>query len=115
MEIDPLPIGSSADTASPPSADSALGGASAAAPATKASQFSESLKLENQLLRVPFEYYKKTIRANHRIVEKQMYSVISGVSDAADGDLSRDDAVSQLNSLVSRLQGLKRKVWFLFK
>lgn len=81
-------------------------------PASKlSSQLTESLKLEHQLLRVPFEHYKKTIRANHRAVEKEVSSVISSVADvAASADLSKDDAVSHLSSLVSRLQGLKRKL-----
>lgn len=88
------------------------GNSIAAAPPSKFGKLAESLKLEHQLLRVPFEHYKKTIRSNHRTVEKEVSAVISGVSDAADSDLSRDDAVHQLNSLVSRLQGLKRKVYF---
>ncbi|PHT80878.1 hypothetical protein T459_13893 [Capsicum annuum] len=71
------------------------------------------MKLEHQFLRVPFEHYKKTIRANHRVVEKEVNAVINGVVvDADDSDviMSSDDAVHQLNSLVSRLQGLKRKL-----
>ncbi|XP_071711220.1 protein MAEA homolog [Rutidosis leptorrhynchoides] len=72
------------------------------------SKLTESLKLEHQLLRVPFEHYKKTIRANHRVVEKEVTALMSVISDS--GDLSQDDAVQHLNSLVSRLQGLKRKL-----
>lgn len=75
---------------------------------TPSSKLTESLKLEHQLLRVPFEHYKKTIRANHRVVEKEVSAVISGIPDSA--GISRDDAIQHLNSLVSRLQGLKRKV-----
>lgn len=107
MEIDAIPNGNSpAATSTPSPAMTHAGSVSI----SKAGQLSEALKLEHQFLRVPFEHYKKTIRANHRVVEKEMSSVISGVSQAADGDLSQDDAVLQLNSLVSRLQGLKRKV-----
>ncbi|KAL0317216.1 UNVERIFIED_CONTAM: protein MAEA [Sesamum angustifolium] len=102
METDtPLPNGNST-------------AATAITPPSKLGKLADCLKLEHQFLRVPFEHYKKTIRANHRAVEKEVSAVISGVSDAADSDLSRDDAVSQLNSLVSRLQGLKRKVSLLF-
>lgn len=116
METDTLPNGnspSSTTTASPTTAvtAAAAGAVSPAVPSSKLSQLAESLKLEHQFLRVPFEHFKKTIRANHRIVEKEVSAVISGVAEAADSDeLSRDDAVQQLNSLVSRLQGLKRKV-----
>ncbi|MCD7463743.1 hypothetical protein HAX54_051312 [Datura stramonium] len=104
---------SAAVTSSAASAAAAVAAAAAISPNTpssKLNQLSESLKLEHQFLRVPFEHYKKTIRANHRIVEKELSAVINGVSDAADSDMSRDDAVHHLNSLVSRLQGLKRKL-----
>ncbi|KAH6761964.1 LisH/CRA/RING-U-box domains-containing protein [Perilla frutescens var. hirtella] len=93
-----------------PNGNSIAAVAAAAAPPSKFGKLAESLKLEHQLLRVPFEHYKKTIRSNHRSVEKEVSAVISGVSDAADSDLSRDEAVNQLSSLVSRLQGLKRKL-----
>ncbi|CAA3027080.1 protein MAEA homolog [Olea europaea var. sylvestris] len=107
METDlQLPNGNNTGTA--PAAG--IGVAATTTPSSKIGQLAESLKLEHQFLRVPFEHYKKTIRANHRIVEKEVSAVISGVSVAADSDLSRDDAVLQLNSLVSRLQGLKRKL-----
>ncbi|XP_020573271.1 macrophage erythroblast attacher, partial [Phalaenopsis equestris] len=71
----------------------------------------ESVKLEHQFLRVPLEHLKKTIRANHRFAEKEVAAVLSGVADAVDrDDISREEAVSHLTSLVSRLQGLKRKL-----
>lgn len=116
MEIDPLPNGSgsaaAATTASEtvPMVISPIA-ASNKAPSSKLSQLTESLKLEHQFLRVPFENFKKTIRTNHRTVEKEVSSVISSVVDVADSnELSKDDAVLSLTSLVSRLQGIKRKV-----
>ncbi|KAL2503991.1 LisH/CRA/RING-U-box domains-containing protein [Abeliophyllum distichum] len=114
METDPqLPNGNSTSAGATPAVGT--GAAAIKTTSSKIGQLSESLKLEHQFLRVPFKYYKKTIRANHRIVEKEVSAVISGVSEAADSDLSHDDAVHQLNSLVSRLQGLKRKViYYLF-
>lgn len=112
MEVETLANGNNtaANAAAPPTAAAAIAAAAAAAaPSSKLTQLAESLKLEHQFLRVPFENYKKTIRANHRVVEKEVSAVVSGVSDAADnGELS---AVEHLNSLVSRLQGLKRKVY----
>ena len=112
MDMDSLPNGNSnSSTAATGTTMATAAATSTTAPtSSKLAQLTESLKLEHQFLRVPFEHYKKTIRANHRIVEKEMSAVINGVNDAAGSDLSRDDAVSQLNSLVSRLQGLKRKV-----
>ncbi|KAI3758032.1 hypothetical protein L6452_05579 [Arctium lappa] len=108
--MEPLANGNStvatATTASPTA--TSLPSLHAGVPSSKLSQLTDSLKLEHQFLRVPFEHYKKTIRANHRAVEKEVSAVMSGLSDAA--DLSQDDAVQHLNSLVSRLQGLKRKL-----
>lgn len=103
MEMDSLPNGNS-------TAGGATAAALVSAPSSKLTQLAESLKLEHQFLRTPFEHYKKSIRANHRIVEKEMSAVISGVAEAADSNFSREEAVQHLNSLVSRLQGLKRKL-----
>ncbi|EOY18435.1 LisH/CRA/RING-U-box domains-containing protein isoform 2 [Theobroma cacao] len=114
MEIDPLPNGSGSVGTTIPEAAATTTAATAAlktTPSSKLSQLTESLKLEHQLLRVPFEHYKKTIRANHRAVEKEVSSVISSVADVADcNEPSKEDAVLNLTSLVSRLQGLKRKL-----
>ncbi|XP_050385864.1 protein MAEA homolog [Argentina anserina] len=105
MEMDSLPNGTSSSPSPIPSP------ATAPAPSTKLNYLSDSFKLEHQFLRVPFEHYKKTIRANHRVAEKEMSAVINGVNEAADrDDMLCDDAVTHLNSLVSRLQGLKRKL-----
>ncbi|XP_057511653.1 protein MAEA homolog [Actinidia eriantha] len=111
MEVEPLSNGNSAAAAVPNAAAAAIAAAAAAAPSSKLTQLTESLKLEHQFLRVPFEHYKKTIRANHRAAEKEISAAVASVSEAADdGDLSPDAAVQRLNSLVSRLQGLKRKL-----
>ncbi|AEE79336.1 LisH/CRA/RING-U-box domains-containing protein [Arabidopsis thaliana] len=77
---------------------------------SRSNQFTESLKLEHQLLRVPFEHYKKTIRTNHRSFEKEVSTIVNGVGELADSDWSKDDTVSRLTCLVTRLQGLKRKL-----
>ncbi|TYJ16156.1 hypothetical protein E1A91_A10G230500v1 [Gossypium mustelinum] len=115
MEIDPLPNGTgstAATTTTETTVTATLPTAvSNTTPSSKLSQLTESLKLEHQFLRVPFEHYKKTIRANHRTAEKEVSSVISSVADVADSnEISKDDAVLSLTSLVSRLQGLKRKL-----
>lgn len=120
MEVDSIPNGSATETAMP----NATAAAATITPApSNFTGLAESLKLEHQFLRVPFEHYKKTIRANHRVAEKEVSAVISSVTEAADRDnMSTEEAVHHFNSLVSRLQGLKRKVvdsrfspFFLFK
>ncbi|KAL9230528.1 hypothetical protein vseg_005866 [Gypsophila vaccaria] len=106
MEIDPLPNGTTATTTAIAAAAATTTAQATAPPPPTPSNLSETLKLEHQLLRVPFEHYKKTIRSHHRAVEKEFSAVISSV----DSSSSRLDAVSHLSSLVSRLQGLKRKL-----
>ncbi|TYH76589.1 hypothetical protein ES332_D04G096800v1 [Gossypium tomentosum] len=114
MEIDPLPNGSGSNAATSPetaATTTAITVTSNTAPSSKLSHLTESLKLEHQFLRVPFEHFKKTIRTNHRTVEKEVSAVISSVTDVADSDeISKDDAILSLTSLVSRLQGIKRKL-----
>lgn len=61
-------------------------------------------------LQVPFEHLKKAMRVNSRLVEKEVNAVYAGVADAIDKDMSKEEAVQRLTTLVSRLQGLKRKV-----
>ncbi|CAA7407654.1 unnamed protein product [Spirodela intermedia] len=99
--------------------DSARGGAAAAALHARLPQLAESLKLEHQFLRVPLEHLKKTMRTNHRAAEKEISAVLSNVAELSSASVpgdedshrrSREEAVHQLTSLVSRLQGLKRKL-----
>ncbi|CAH8359200.1 unnamed protein product [Eruca vesicaria subsp. sativa] len=108
MEIDPVTNGNT-DAVMTEATPTAIT-PSRPVPSSRSSQLTESLKLEHQLLRVPFEHYKKTIRANHRSLEKEVSSVVSSVGDLAVNDWSKDVAVSRLTGLVSRLQGLKRKL-----
>lgn len=108
--MDSLPNGNSAAATVTTASTTCTTTTAASAPSSRLTQLAESLKLEHQFLRVPFEHYKKSIRANHRIVEKEMSAVISGVTEAADADMTRDEAVQHLNSLVYKLQGLKRKL-----
>uniref|UniRef100_A0A1D1XR25 Macrophage erythroblast attacher n=1 Tax=Anthurium amnicola TaxID=1678845 RepID=A0A1D1XR25_9ARAE len=117
-----------------PMANGDSAGAPAAAPApahpplqhARLAQLAESLKLEHQFLRVPMEHLKKTMRASHRAAEREISVALSTVAELSsspsppvpdddDGEddsrrRSREEAVHQLTSLVSRLQGLKRKL-----
>ncbi|CAL9037673.1 unnamed protein product [Musa banksii] len=118
MVIDSAPNGdasSGAASAVVPPAPTAPAAPAASAPPPSTARFaqvSESLRLEHQFARVPLEHLKKTIRTNYRLAEKEVAAVISSVAEAADRHdaVSRDDALTQLSSLVSRLQGLKRKL-----
>uniref|UniRef100_A0A7N0V4R7 Macrophage erythroblast attacher n=1 Tax=Kalanchoe fedtschenkoi TaxID=63787 RepID=A0A7N0V4R7_KALFE len=110
MDIDPQPNGNSAASATSTTIPSPTSTVAAVVPSSKLNRLADSLKLEHQLLRVPFEHYKKTFRSNHRIAEKELSSVIAGVGEAVKRDLSTEEAVDHLNSLVSRLKGLKRKL-----
>ncbi|KAI4385710.1 hypothetical protein MLD38_003703 [Melastoma candidum] len=105
MEIDP-----NGSPPPPPSVPSWTINPGAAPSPSKLSQLAESLKLEHQLVRVPFDHYKKKIRFNHRIVGKELSVVISAVQETGAVGVSGDEAVKRLTSVVSRLQGLKRKL-----
>ncbi|KAL6608260.1 hypothetical protein ACP70R_041323 [Stipagrostis hirtigluma subsp. patula] len=77
------------------------------AAAGRQTRAAESVRLEHQLVRVPLEALRSTVRANHRLAEKEIAAVINSAS-AVPGDSSAA-AVDHLTSLVSRLHGLKRK------
>ena len=79
----------------------------------KPPNLSAALQVEQQLMRLPFEGFKKQVRVNNRVVEKEMNAVVAGVAEASSKSLSQDEAVRQLRGLVSKLQGLKRKVYCL--
>ncbi|KAF5203283.1 E3 ubiquitin-protein transferase maea [Thalictrum thalictroides] len=115
MEPEPSPLSNGDSTAAGTTTAASIASAVAATAApiqsARINHLAESLKLEHQFLRVPFEHFKKSMRSNHRIAEKEMSTVISSVSEAANRDnMSQEEAVNHLTSLVSRLQGLKRKL-----
>lgn len=59
---------------------------------------------------IPYEHLKRAMRVSTGLVEKEVSAVVAGVADVIDKDMSKEEAVQHLTSLVSRLQGLKRKV-----
>ncbi|KAG8067261.1 hypothetical protein GUJ93_ZPchr0005g15727 [Zizania palustris] len=89
---------------SPSSASSAP-----SAVARRQTRAAESVRLEHQLVRVPIEALKSTVRANHRLAEKEVAAVLSSAGSVLQGG-SGDAAIDHLTSLVSRLHGLKRKM-----
>ncbi|XP_024364676.1 protein MAEA homolog [Physcomitrium patens] len=102
------------ETDSEATANGAEPPAPAAAPLSQASRvndrLAESLRLEHQLVKVPFEHLKKAMRVNSRLVEKEVNAVYAGVADAIDKDMSKEETLHRLSALASRLQGLKRKL-----
>jgi macrophage erythroblast attacher len=62
------------------------------------------------LWQIPYEHLKRAMRVSTRLVEKEVSAVVAGVADVIEKDMSKEEAVQHLTSLVSRLQGLKRKV-----
>ncbi|KAL5232299.1 hypothetical protein ABZP36_031075 [Zizania latifolia] len=93
------------DTPSP----SPSSASSAAAAAGRQTRAAESVRLEHQLVRVPLEALRSTVRTNHRLAEKEIATVLSSAGAPPPGG-SGDAAVDHLTSLVSRLHGLKRKM-----
>ncbi|WVZ96583.1 hypothetical protein U9M48_042200 [Paspalum notatum var. saurae] len=80
----------------------------APAPAGRQTRAAESVRLEQQLVRVPLESLRSAVRSNHRLAEKEIAAVLSSAS--AVPSESSAAAVDHLTSLVSRLHGLKRKM-----
>ncbi|EES17767.1 macrophage erythroblast attacher [Sorghum bicolor] len=78
------------------------------AAAGRQTRAAEAVRLEHQLVRVPLESLRATVRSNHRLAEKEIAAVLSSAS-AAPAESSAA-AVDHLTSLVSRLHGLKRKM-----
>ena len=72
--------------------------------------YTEILKLEHQLIRVPYEEMKRTIRTTSKSVEKDVATVMAAVSEASQKQMSKEEAEAQIESWMQRLQGLKRKV-----
>ncbi|KAM1034542.1 hypothetical protein PS1_038236 [Malus domestica] len=71
---------------------------------SKLSHLADSLKLERQFLRVPFEHYKKAIHANHHVRKKEISSVINGVFEATDQEKLPKPRIKNLISLVNKIQ-----------
>ncbi|KAG8380715.1 hypothetical protein BUALT_Bualt06G0044800 [Buddleja alternifolia] len=74
----------------------------------------EVLSSHHRMLRLPLAYQVALIACDNGLVSGNLLPVIWGCSmldrDLQLSHLSRDEAVHHLNSLVSRLQGLKRKL-----
>jgi macrophage erythroblast attacher len=77
------------------------------AAAGRQTRAAEAVRLENQLVRVPLEALRSTVRVNHRHAEKEIAAVLSSASSTPAENSAA--AVDHLTSLVSRLHGLKRK------
>ncbi|CAK7568092.1 MAG: GID complex subunit containing RING finger motif [Sporothrix epigloea] len=75
------------------------------------------LLLDQPLLRLPYELLRKNFRSAHFIVEKESAAVKNALKDAATAALrnagsasSTDDVLRSLDSMVTRLRGMKRKL-----
>ncbi|KAK3140650.1 hypothetical protein QOZ80_5AG0403820 [Eleusine coracana subsp. coracana] len=90
------------DTPSPSPAPSAAAG--------RQTRAAEAVRLEHQLVRVPLEALRSTVRVNHRLAEKEIAAVLSSASSTPVENSAAAAAVDHLTSLVSRLHGLKRKM-----
>lgn len=76
----------------------------------KKTPVTEIMKLELQLLRVPVEHLKKTLRSTQRTAEKELSAVLADISSVTSAPTIAAPPVSSLTSLVCRLHGMKRKL-----
>jgi len=69
------------------------------------------MELEYSLLKAPHEGMNKAFRQSHKLLEKEMAQVSTVVSELVGRtDISTDEAHASLDKLVTKLQGLKRKL-----
>jgi macrophage erythroblast attacher len=72
------------------------------------------LSQDQPLLRLPFELLRKNFKAAHFHVEKESTAVKSALRDTANASLnshaSPDDVLKNVDSMLARMRGLKRKL-----
>ncbi|UKZ56548.1 hypothetical protein TrVGV298_010386 [Trichoderma virens] len=75
---------------------------------------SDHLLLDQPLLRLPHELLRKNFRAAHFAIEKDTSSLKSLLKDSAtaalSGRASQQDVLKNLDSMISRMRGVKRKL-----
>lgn len=69
---------------------------------------------EQPFARVPYENYRKVFRSNQRTIEREL-GMIRDVSNELDkrakaGTQSPEDAAKSIDSMITRIENLKRKV-----
>jgi macrophage erythroblast attacher len=107
MAIDPPAPGSDGAAAE---ASSNNGGGGEGQREKKKTPVTEIMKLEFQLLKVPLEHLKKTLRSSQRTAEKELSAVLADISTVTAAQTAAAPPVSSLTSLVCRLHGIKRKL-----
>ncbi|KAH9933054.1 CTLH/CRA C-terminal to lish motif domain-containing protein [Fomitopsis serialis] len=69
---------------------------------------------EQPFARVPYENYRKVFRASQKNIEKELTAVQTAANDIAkrakSGSSSSEDAVNALDSMITRVETLKRKL-----
>ncbi|KAI9847803.1 MAG: GID complex subunit containing RING finger motif [Sclerophora amabilis] len=71
------------------------------------------LLLDQSLLRLPHEFLRKIFKSSQRIVEREREHVVGALKATANFSLAGDTApnsLKSLDSMISRMQGLKRKL-----
>lgn len=70
------------------------------------------MDLEYSFVRAPYEELNRSFRNSQKIIEKELTQTVNGVAELEKRKekMSKDDACRNLDKLVNKLQGLKRKV-----
>ncbi|PYH40667.1 FYV10 family protein [Aspergillus saccharolyticus JOP 1030-1] len=72
------------------------------------------LLLDQSLLRVPHELARRNFKSVQRLVEREREHVLPALRDMADISMSKsqtpDQTIAALDAMISRMQGLKRKM-----
>lgn len=82
--------------------------------ATNKLQAEPMITLEQPLIRVPLEQLKKAFKSSQKAFEKDLLAVISNTDTCgkgiASGTISVEDSTKAMEAIITRLQGLKRKL-----
>ncbi len=65
-------------------------------------------------MQVPYENYRKVFRTSQKAIEKELGAVQNVANELIKKDASGSDAdatVRAIDGMISRVEGLKRKVW----
>ncbi|GAM20646.1 hypothetical protein SAMD00019534_038210, partial [Acytostelium subglobosum LB1] len=70
------------------------------------------VQLERHLLKAPVESINKSFRQSQKMLEKEMTTVVTAINDLnkKKNNLSKDDAKTTIDKLLTRMQTLKRRV-----
>ncbi|KAG8952175.1 GID complex subunit containing RING finger motif [Tulasnella sp. 419] len=69
-----------------------------------------ALLFEQPFIKVPFEQFRKIFKTSQRHIERDFTALQKDAADLAKKNPQGDDALKQLDAMINKVQGLKRKL-----